>query len=73
MKAKTYYCYCVNVYSYDESKSEYTLWFIMSFSSKKNFEIWRDGFVHGLDRAKIPLRAKLGEPYVKYRGFKPKF
>lgn len=73
MKEKKYYNYCVKVYAYSEEKSEYFLWFIRRFSSKKNYEIWRDGVFHGNDHREIPLRVKLGEPYVKYYEFKPEF
>lgn len=68
---KIYYHYCVNILAWDEDEQEYKLWFIQSFSSKQNYEIWRDGFMHGLDQTKHPFRVKMGEPYVKYRNFKP--
>lgn len=38
---RTYYHYCVNILTWDEDKQEYKLWFIQSFSSKQNYEIWR--------------------------------
>lgn len=71
--AKKYYHYCVDVFVYNEEIQQYELWFKESFSSKKNYEIWADGFNHGNDQTKHPIRRKLGEPYVKYREYKPKF
>lgn len=70
---RRYYHYCVDVLMWDEEKSEYILWFIQSFSSKRNYEIWRDGFIHALDQRKLPFRNKLSEPYVEYRSYKPNF
>ena len=69
---RNYYHYCVDVLMWDEDKGAYVLWFVQSFSSKMNYEIWRDGFMHGLDQRVMPFRVKLGETYVKYRSYKPK-
>lgn len=72
-REKKYYRLCVNVMMYDENIESYRLWFIQDFSSRKNYKIWRDGFFHGLDHSNFPYRAKLGEPYVKYSSFKPRY
>ena len=69
--SKKYYHLCVRVYTYDEDAKDYQLWYIETFSSKKNYEIWRKGFTSARDTRKIPLRNVLGEPFVKYRTYKP--
>ena len=72
-REKRYYRLCVNVMAYDTNSESYKLWFIQDFSSKKNYLIWRDGFLHGLDHTTHPYSVKLGAPYVKYSSFKPRF
>lgn len=69
--ARIYYHYCVDVFYYDKETKEYKLWFKESFSSKQNYIIWENGFSHG--NANLQFRFKLGEPYVKYRNYKPTF
>lgn len=70
---RTYYNYCVDVLSWSAEEQKYVLWFVARFSSKRNFEIWRNGFWHGLDMRKSPFYAKLGNVYVKYTRIKPNF
>lgn len=72
-REKKYYNLCVKVMAYDMESESYELWFIRTFSSKKNYQIWRDGFYKGLDQTEVPYKVKLGEPYVKYFTFKPDF
>ena len=70
---RTYYHYCVKVLVWDNEVQEYKLWFIESFSSKQLYEIWSDGFRHAMDMRVYPFRVKLGETFVEYRTYKPKY
>lgn len=70
MKRK-YYNYCVEVFYWNEEEKCYKLWFVPTFSSKKNLEIWLDGFKHGQAGSAKPC--KIGLKYVKYLEYKPDF
>lgn len=70
---RTYYHYCVRVLVWDDELQNYKLWYIESFSSKRLYEIWSDGFRQAMDMRVYPFRVKLGETFVKYRTYKPKY
>lgn len=70
---KRYYHFVVEVLSLDRETGNYKLWFLATFSSKSNYNLWLNGFNSGLSLQQYPFDRKIGRTYIKYRDYPPRF